>query len=220
MVSSGQGTRRTSMKVAAIIPAYNEEQTIGEVAEALMNFESIDEVIVVNDGSEDQTAQVARRHPVTVIDLQENLGKGGAMVEGSAHTDADILLFIDADLVGLTQQHINQLLQPVVQGDADMTVGVFEEGRLATDLAQKIAPFLSGQRAIHRRLWDVIPELEDSRYGVEMTLSRYAEKNNSPVEVVYLQDLSQVMKEEKHGFWRGVVQRLKMYWEIIRRVKL
>ena len=207
------------MKVAAIVPAYNEEQTIDDVVRALIHQPSIDEVVVVNDGSEDATAKRAQQHPITFVDLAENRGKGGAMVAGVQATDADVFLFLDADLVGLEQMHIEALLQPVLDERAQMSIGVFEEGRLATDWAQKLAPFLSGQRAIHRDLWNRISELEASRYGVEVTLSRQAEKLGAAVETVVLRDLSQVMKEEKRAFLKGLVLRMKMYWEIVRSVK-
>ncbi len=208
------------MKTAAIVPAYNEEQTISGVVRTLLRSPKIDEVVVVSDGSEDRTALRARRCGVKVVELHENVGKGGALKTGVDAVTADILLFIDADLLGLTQNHICQLLGPILDGTADMTVGVFEEGRLATDLAQKIAPFLSGQRAVKRELFSSIPEVEHSRYGVEMALSRYADKQDLPVTVVNLKDLSQIMKEEKQGFARGLWSRVKMYWDILRTVKL
>lgn len=207
------------MKVAAIVPAYNEEQTIADVVQTLYRMKGIDEIVVVNDGSEDATLAKAKLHPVTVVDLPENIGKGGALVAGAEATDAEVLLFIDADLVGLNQAHIDALLQPVVLQRAQMSIGVFEEGRLATDWAQKLAPFLSGQRALRRELWEQISQLEDSRYGVEVALSRQADKLGATVETVVLRDLSQVMKEEKRGFLKGLGQRLKMYWEILRSVK-
>lgn len=208
------------MKVAAIVPAYNEEQTIGDVVKVLKASSLIAEVIVVSDGSCDGTAEKALASEAIVIELEENVGKGGAMKVGTTKTDADIYLFIDADLVGLTDKHISHLVTPVLNMEAEMTVGIFEEGRLATDLAQKIAPFLSGQRAIRRELFEKIPEVEHSRFGVEMSLSRYAEKHNTKVITVKLPALSQIMKEEKRGFIKGFCMRLKMYWEILRTAKL
>jgi len=208
------------VKVTAIVPAFNEERTIALVVESLQSSSLINNVMVVSDGSVDRTAAVARRHGAIVIELKENVGKGGAMKIGAYNTDADVFLFIDADLIGLNQKHISDLLDPVLTKGADMSVGIFEEGRLATDLAQKIAPFLSGQRAVRRELFEKIPELEHSRYGVEMALSQYADKQHCRVSVVHLHDLSQIMKEEKQGLLKGFCARMRMYWEIIRSVKL
>lgn len=204
------------MKIAAIVPAYNEAKNIGSVLSVLTRSPLIDEVIVVNDGSTDNTAEVAARYRVRVIDLPANVGKGGAMKIGANNTDAEILLFIDADLIGLTSKHIADMLEPVRNGRAAMSIGIFDDGRFATDLAQKLAPFLSGQRAMLRSIIDSVPEIENKRYGVEVALTRYAEKENLPVVHVQLKNMAQVMKEEKLGFWKGFRARLRMYWEIIR----
>lgn len=208
------------MKVAAIIPAFNEEATIGQVIRAVKGAGLVSEVIVVDDGSKDRTAAVAAAAGARVVSLPENVGKGGAMKAGAETTDADVLLYLDADLTGLERGHLHDLLAPVLAGEVDMTVGVFDEGRLATDIAQRIAPFLSGQRAIRRSILLEIPQLETSRYGVEVVISRYAEKCGLRVARVYLKHVGQVMKEEKLGFWKGFGARLRMYWEIIRQSRL
>ncbi len=205
------------MRVAAIVPAYEEEKTIDQVLKVLVRVPEVDEVLVVNDGSEDRTSQVASSvGGVRVLDLAENRGKGCAMVYGARSTDADVLVFIDADLVGLTPQHVSNLVRPVLQGESHMTVGVFTEGRWATDLAQRITPFLSGQRAMVRRIIDNVGNLENAGYGVEVAISRYVERHKMVEKKVALPDVSQVMKEEKRGLVRGVAHRARMYWEILR----
>jgi len=208
------------MKVAAIVPAYNEESTIGTVVSTLTSSPLIHEVLVVDDGSQDLTPIIAKEAGARVITLDQNVGKGGAMKIGAESTDADVLLFIDADLIGFNHNHIADLLRPILTQKAEMTVGIFAHGRFATDFAQKVAPFLSGQRAVTRNLFLQIPDIENTRYGVEVALSRYVSKHNIPVVNVSLLDLSQVMKEEKRGLIKGFCQRLRMYWEILRAVRL
>jgi polyisoprenyl-phosphate glycosyltransferase len=207
------------MAVAAIVPAYNEEKTIGNVLIALQESAVVDRIIVVSDGSDDLTVNVVMQFEnVEVIELLENRGKGGAVKAGLEHCEADIILILDADLIGLTNQHIEDLLKPVLEGKASMSVGIFEKGRVATDIAQKMAPFLSGQRALKRDLLENISDLDLSRFGIEVALHQYAEANKITVEAVQLPDLSHVMKEEKLGISKGLVARGKMYWEIIRYV--
>lgn len=208
------------MKVAAIVPAYNEEHTIGPVIEALLECPLLHEIIVVNDGSEDRTAEVARRYPVKVIELTENVGKGGAMKAGAQQTTCEVLLFVDADLVGLHKEHIEALLAPVLSGKTAMSIGVFSEGRRTTDLAQKLAPHLSGQRAVLKDLFDQVPNLERSGYGVEVALTQFAERHNVDIVRVHLPTVSQIMKEEKRGLVKGLGSRLKMYWEIVRSLRI
>ncbi|HOQ73739.1 MAG TPA: glycosyltransferase family 2 protein [Limnochordia bacterium] len=208
------------MRVAAIVPAYNEEQTIGPVIEALLECRRVEEIIVVSDGSDDRTAEVARRYPVKVLELEQNVGKGGAMKAGANETNCEVLLFVDADLVGLHTEHIEALLEPVLSGRTAMSIGVFSEGRRSTDLAQKLAPALSGQRAVRKDLFDQVPNLEHSGYGVEIALTQYAERHNVEIVRVPLPTVSQVMKEEKRGLVEGMRARLKMYWEIVRSLRI
>lgn len=205
------------MRTAAIIPAYNEAARIGAVLEIVTKVTEIDEIIVVNDGSQDETAAVARLCPhVRLIEMGQNVGKGGAMWAGIKATMADTLLFLDADLIGLSPSHVHDLLYPVLSGQALTSVGIFSSGRFLTDLAQKLTPFLSGQRAIHRDILTKIPNLDFSKYGVEVALTRHLHELGISSVVVPLKDMSHVMKEEKLGFFQGFKARLKMYWDIVR----
>jgi len=203
------------MSVAAIIPAYNEGKTIGHVLKVLMGIKSLDEVIVVNDGSCDDTAMVARNFKARVIDLPRNKGKSTAVLTGVKNTDAEIILMLDADLVGMKETHIQELLNPVLSGETDMTIGIFKNGRGATDLAQRIAPFLSGQRALKRDVFVKLEKYPSKDYGLEIALTLMAERENVKVKEVELRDMTHVMKEEKRGFLPGFISRLKMYRDII-----
>ncbi|NLX91236.1 MAG: glycosyltransferase family 2 protein [Firmicutes bacterium] len=204
------------MDIMAIIPAYNEERTIGNVLSALKEVSLVKKIIVVSDGSTDNTVQVARSYGVEVVELEENRGKGGALKAGLDNAKADVVLFLDADLLGLTPSHVYNLLYPVINGEADMTIGIFEKGRIATDLAQKMAPYLSGQRALKFHLLEQISDLDVARFGVEVALNRFMESSKITVKEVLLRDMSHVMKEEKLGVWKGMAARMKMYWEIIK----
>ena len=204
------------MKTTAIIPAFNEEERIGTVLEAVKKSKLVDEIIVVDDGSDDRTAEVAMKMGVSVIVNDKNLGKGGALCRGLKNSQSDVILFLDADLCGLKPEDVDHLLQPVISGDWDMTIGIFANGRLATDLAQKVAPFLSGQRAIKRKILMDISGLEISRYGVEVALTRYVKKEKIRIKEIHLEDVSHVMKEEKLGIIRGFAERLKMYRDIVK----
>lgn len=202
------------MKVSVVIPAYNEERNIGNVLNVLVGISLLDEIIVVDDGSLDSTADVAEAFGVKVIRLKANLGKGGAMMEGVKSASNFNILFLDADLIGLKYEHITELLKPVIEEGYIMSIGVFEHGRLATDLAQVLAPFLSGQRVVKKDLFYKISNLDATRFGIEVALTKYAKDNNFPVKEVILKDMTHVMKEEKLGLIKGFRARMKMYWEI------
>ena len=206
------------MKAAAIIPAYNEEATIGAIIDVVKRVPQVTQVVVVSDGSTDRTAHVAKQKGVKVIDLETNIGKGGAMKRGIQSTAAGVVVFLDADLLGLTERHVEALIEPVATGQAEMSVGQFEGGRVATDLAQAVAPFLSGQRAVCRAVLDEIEDMDITRFGIEVALTRHVRARNYRVESVVLSGVTHRMKEEKLGFARGIVARLRMYWEIVRNV--
>lgn len=201
-------------RVSAVIPAYNEEPTIASVVIAVSSHPAVDEVVVVSDGSTDRTAEEARRAGARVIELPENLGKGAALRAGVEATEADVILFLDADLIGLTHEHVDQLLCPVLEGHSEMAVGVFDGGRKATDLAQSIAPALSGQRAVRRAIVDGVHDLDEARFGADLALTRYVKKNRFRITEVLLKDMTHQMKEEKRGLMKGFAARMKMYWEI------
>ena len=97
-----------------MIPAYNEEQTIADVVKCVKSIDKIQKVIVVSDGSTDSTAEIARECGADVIELDENVGKGGAIRAGINECGTEIILFLDADLIGLTEKHVLDLIEPVI----------------------------------------------------------------------------------------------------------
>ncbi len=204
--------------IAAIIPAYNEEKTIRKVILATKKVDLIDEIIVVSDGSKDKTAEIAKSLQVEVTDLKKNIGKGGAIKKGADKSQSDILLFLDADLIGLTPKHITDLLKPVITGYFDVSIGVFNNGRKITDLGQKLTPFLSGQRVLKKYILQDISNLDITQYGVELALTKYIMKNNIKYKNVFLSNLTHVMKEEKLGFFKGFIARIKMYFDIVKAI--
>ncbi|NLI60989.1 MAG: glycosyltransferase family 2 protein [Clostridiales bacterium] len=207
------------MKVVAIIPAYNEEKNIGSVLSVLTQVEEITEILVVNDGSTDGTSQIVRSFGVKLIELQENRGKSLAMWTGVRHSKAPIIIFLDADLIGLTRSQIKDMIIPIIQGYADMTLGIFCSGRSVTDLAQKIAPYLTGQRAMKRWVLEGLDQEDwETGFGIEMAITRQAKNSNLRIMKVPLANTTHLMKEEKMGVVKGVAARAKMYWEIMKQL--
>lgn len=202
-------------RVAAIIPAYNEGTRIASVLRAVVAARNVDEVWVVDDGSADDTVAVARSVAgVQVISLAENCGKGAAMVYGVRSASAPIILFLDADLVGLTSMHVELIVEPLIQGRCDMSVGVFRGGTVWSDTAQRLTPFLSGQRAMRKTLFETIPEAEEMRLGIEAAITRVAHRRGWHVIRVPLRGVSHTHKEQKIGLVKGATARAKMYIEI------
>lgn len=206
----------TSQKaVAVIIPAKDEEERILNVLRAACASRLATEIIVVDDGSVDNTAEVARRMPgVRVLELPFNAGKGGAMAAGVKATTAPVVAFVDADLSGLNGEHIDKIIRPILNYECEMCVGVFRGGKTWSDSAQKIAPYLSGQRALRRELFDSVRGIGSMRMGVEVALNEAAKRRRAKVIYVGLTGVSNCHKEQKLGALKGGKERAKMYFEI------
>ena len=206
-------------KVAVIVPAKNEAARIGAVLRAIMRCRVVNEIIVVDDGSEDDTAAVASAFPnVRVIRLAVNQGKAAAMWEGAKSTRAGVLTFIDADLGGLRSEHIERIIRPVLTDQCDMCVGIFRGGKVWSDAAQRVTPNLSGQRAVKRELFEAVPDVSELRMGIEAALTRVAKRRKARVLRVELRGVSNCYKEKKLGLVKGAAARLRMYGEITQAV--
>lgn len=172
--------------VVALVPAKDRADSVAATVSALRGVTGVDEVVVVDDGSGDATAEAARAAGARVVSLAENQGKGGAVRAGVLATHhAGVYLLIDADL-GATAAMAGDLLSPVLGGDADMTIAVLPSAGgkggfggvrrlagigigLATGGRFRPRAPLSGQRAVDAHLLRSLPLAE--RFGLETALS-------------------------------------------------
>lgn len=124
--------------VVAILPAYNLEKTIGEIVDRTKPFADV--VLVVSDGSTDQTAEAARAAGAFVPDPELVRGKGFAVIKGieaSKEFDPDVVVLMDTDGQHLPEE-IPVLLKPILSNQADMVIGSRQKGELKTSLINKI----------------------------------------------------------------------------------
>ena len=169
-------------RVVALVPARDEAMTIVDTVSALRSI--VDEVIVVDDGSRDATAVLARNAGARVVAGGGGRGKGGALERGlDALGDADVVLLADGDLGGSAATLV-ALLVPIVRGDADLSIavptarvtgGLGAVRRLAALAIRAaggpaLAAPLSGQRAVAT---EVLPALRPlaPRFGVETAMT-------------------------------------------------
>ncbi|NLV15713.1 MAG: glycosyltransferase family 2 protein [Syntrophomonadaceae bacterium] len=177
------------MRIAAIVPAYNEEERLASTLAAIRSIPRITHIRVVNDGSADRTLQIAREAGVEVVDLVNNVGKGEALNIGARGIEADVVVFLDGDL-GSTAVEGDKILQPVLAGEADMCVAQFpppvKKGgfgmvkRLASwGIAREgllVREPLSGQRAMTIKVLEAILPFH-SGYGIEIGMTIRAVRN-------------------------------------------
>ena len=111
---------RNGISIAVIIPALNEEKSIGRVLTAIPKW--IDEIIVVDNGSTDNTPTIAAKHGARVV-FEPQRGYGSACLKGIASLgEPDIVVFMDADFSDHPEE-AHLLVDPIVAGIADMVIG-------------------------------------------------------------------------------------------------
>lgn len=165
-------------RISVIIPAYNEAERIGATLDSL-NQSWVDEIIVVNDGSTDNTPEIVGEYPVTLINFEKNYGKGKAVKEGIKASSGDLLLLLDADL-GESVGEMEKLLDPVIREEAEVAIAVLPVKGGGLGLVRKLADYglkfltgqsmrapLSGQRVISRSLIDKMETLPQG-FGLEI----------------------------------------------------
>lgn len=173
-------------KITVLIPAHDEADRIGATVRAALKIPGVSGVLVVDDGSRDETARLAEDAGAKVIRLWNNVGKGAALeIAAKRCEDADIILLLDGDL-GPTASEGELLLAPLLAGEADMAIATFPKpaGKAGFGLVKNMARDriaqmcggwlaeapLSGQRAIIRECLDHIRPFA-SGYGVEVGLT-------------------------------------------------
>jgi glycosyltransferase involved in cell wall biosynthesis len=167
--------------VSIIIPAYNEADRLGHTLEALIHCGLGDETIVIDDGSTDDTAQVALSHGARLVRRPKNRGKGAALNAGLAAALGETIMFLDADL-GDSASNARPILDAVRSGGADMAIGSFSVPGGGFGFVLKFARWgvrlmcgysatspLSGQRALRRSTLESVYPLRND-FGVETSM--------------------------------------------------
>lgn len=212
--------------VSVLIPAYNEAGNIEITIGSLQEVPGIEEIIVVDDGSDDGTSDRASKAGAFVLSLPCNRGKGEALNYGARFIKGDFVLLIDADTTK-TAREAERLLRPVIEGRADMTIAVFpgtNSSQGGFGLVKKIARKgllyytgmdfkepLSGQRALTREaLKGVLPL--DSGFGAEVGISLKAARMGYRIMEVPVR-----MEHRRTGRnFQGFYHRGRQFWHISR----
>lgn len=192
-------------RITCIIPAWNEAARIGAVLTVAAGHPDLAEVIVVDDGSTDGTTDVVQGFAgVRLIRQAQNGGKTAALASGIAAARTDLLMFLDADLTGLTAADIAALARPVTSGRASVSISL--RGN-APGLWRKIGlDYISGERVLPRAaLVARLAEMQGlPKFGFEVWLNRIWLEARYPIAVVRWPGVASPLKSAKAGFWRGI----------------
>lgn len=207
---------QATSKVAAIVPAFNEAATIAEVLAVLRRSPGIGEIVVVSDGSTDDTVPIARQAGVRTLHLRHNRGKATAMAAGVEHTEAPVLLFVDGDILNLQPRMIERLLAPVVEGRALMSVGTRSRGWLVDSIHRRTGPLLSGIRCLRREVFEAVPEPYIDGFCIETALNWACRSLGGRCATTTLHGLRHLVKEKKRGLLEGIRARVHMFLTVFR----
>lgn len=209
--------------ISIVIAAYNEEDTIGAVLDAVAELDLDKEVIVVDDGSTDRTAEIVAHRTNDRLHLisKPNGGKGTALATGFAAATGDIVVIQDAD-VELSPARIPDLAAPIQDGRADVVYGsrflepvpgLGFERRLAnwfltklTNLSfhTKLTDMETAHKAISREYMDRFT-LEATRFDVEVELTaKLARLGARIIEIPSPYKPRTVAEGKKIGFGDGI----------------
>lgn len=181
---------RRDQRIAVVVPAQNEAATIGGVIDAVTHHEAfVDDIIVVDDHSSDDTASIALGHGARVVHLRDGTGKGEALAAGVGATDAEIVVFLDGDVLNPGNDYVARMVQPLLERSEIHLVKAYYDrplhdmpgggGRVNELSARPILSLLypglgevrqplAGETAIRRETLDALTL--DAAYGVEIAL--------------------------------------------------
>jgi len=211
--------------VTVIIPAYNEEFTIARTVTAARSLPGVVQVIVVDDGSTDKTAETARAAGAEVLRTGANRGKGAALNHGLKAVKGEFLLLLDADL-GDSAREAEKILQPVRDGQADLCIGRFPPGRkkagcgLVRAVAGagvrcltgiKLAAPLSGQRALNAKALAVLGWRFAPGFGVETAMIIDLARKK-----MVIKEVPVAMKHRETGWdFQSCRHRARQLWDVL-----
>lgn len=125
------------MKISVIIPAYNEEKYIAKVIRLVKKCNCVEEIIVVDNNSTDNTSKIATKNGAKTIFCKDQ-GKGYAMEKGISTATGDIFVFLDGDICNYKDNFISILTNPIIKDDVDFVKSTFDRsGGRVTELVAK-----------------------------------------------------------------------------------
>jgi glycosyltransferase involved in cell wall biosynthesis len=205
--------------IDAVVPARDEASTVAANVAAAAGCRHVREVIVVDDGSTDGTGEVALTAGAKVIRRDAPSGsKAHAMAQGVAATDADSVLFVDADCIGLTAAHLDEICEPYVAGRAAMSIGIFDYGPIRNPVVLRL-PSISGERVIPRWIFESVPPDKLAGWTIETRINEVVALNRLPTTVRTMRGVYHRTKRDKFGTVEGVRRTLRMFSDLFRMLR-
>ncbi|MGE4157985.1 MAG: glycosyltransferase [Planctomycetota bacterium] len=179
-------------RVSVVIPALNEAERIASVVAIARKSLLVDEILVIDDGSVDETPELARALGAAVV-TSTLLGKGASMQDGMRVAHNDLILYLDGDLAGLAEDLVERMCRPLLEGRADFVKAAFTRaaGRVTALTAKPLlAIFFPELNAIEQPLGGILAARQsllrrlrfESDYGVDIGLLLDASAEGARIE--------------------------------------
>lgn len=193
--------------ISVIIPAFNEENSIEIVVNKVKKCEYVKEIIVVDNLSTDKTAKLARSAGAKVIKCKVQ-GKGYAMEKGMEAVENEVIVFLDADIPGYSEDIVYKLAKPILENNIDFVKSTFDrEGGRVTELvakpllnilfpdlkkfSQPLSGMIAGKKSILKKL------VFEKDYGVDIGILLDIANMNCTMEEVMIGKLENKSKDWK-----------------------
>ena len=196
-----------------IIAALNEEGTVADVVRAAREARGAGRVIVVDDHSIDDTVANAKAAGAEVLTSQGNGSKARAMATGVAVSDARVIVFFDADIVGVRGEHFDLLASPVLDHGYAMSCAWVDYGR-AGRIYMRFPP-ITGLRAIRREIFERIDPSRINGFQIEMVMNEVVARRKLRTAARMFPGVTHRGKIEKFGWSRGVRAQVSMTVELL-----
>jgi len=207
----------SNSRISCVICAFNEAPRIAAVLEIVSEHPLLSEVIVVNDGSMDATTEIVKQFPlVKLITYPLNRGKSFAMATGITLAQSELLMLLDADLKGLSANDISALANPVLSGEADVSLSLRKNSLF---IFRAIGlDFVSGERVFRKELLSkTLKEVRGlPRFGIEVFMNKQIIARRLSIEVVRWPHVTQSRKTEKLGYWKGIKAEWRMIVDLLK----
>lgn len=203
-------------KVSCVIPAFNEGGRISYVLNVVKNHPLIDEVIVVNDGSRDNTREVVKKFKgVRLLEHERNEGYTKTLIDGLKAAKNDIVFILDADAKNLKQQNVSQLILPVVNNESDVSLSLRNNPFIFRIIG---IDFATGERVLNKKIMFDENIENVNNWSFMQVMNDKIIKHKYRVKVVDWTNVVTTKKSEKLGFFGSIRAYIYMWYQFTRTI--
>lgn len=218
--SAGAKQTRSGAGVSCLVPAYNEGANIGRVLAVLQGMPCLHEIIVLDDGSSDNTSEVARqyqrRNPaIRLLASGSNRGKTDAIRAGVRACRGEIVVIIDSDLINLRPDNVARLIAAVRDEGCALAILDRAGDRRAVWGWTDCARFFGGERAFRRNDFMEIEFHAGAGYLLEIIMNLHFMRRGKKIKTFFCSNLFTLHDHHKNGFRAGFGHYWKMSGEIL-----